>query len=128
MSSSLSYASPLSSKPVSHDLPADYYVLPTRSGYELHLDGYGLVDGEFDCIADAVFAAQDHADALADEQSEADAAAAEEAYEAALDRYHAQASVDAVVSAIDDPVARGKARAARALLAAIDGLATKVAA
>lgn len=128
MSASLSYASPLSSKPVSHDLPEGYYVVARRDHYELHLDGYGQLDGEFDCYADAVFASQDHADALADEASEAEAAAAEEAYEAALDRYHAQASLDAIASAVDDPVARGKARAARALLAAINGLATKVAA
>ncbi|MGH1574324.1 hypothetical protein ACRAWG_31345 [Methylobacterium sp. P31] len=57
-------------------LPAGYRIARTRTGYAAQ-SPYGLIGDAFDCEAEAIFAAQDHADALA--QEEADLAAAEDA-------------------------------------------------
>ncbi|SFM91583.1 hypothetical protein [Methylobacterium pseudosasicola] len=51
------------------DLPAGYSVTRTRAGYALR-SPYGPLGDDFDCWAEACFAAQDHADSLALEASD----------------------------------------------------------
>ena len=107
-------------------LPAGYTISRSRDGYALHLAEYGEIgEGDFGCWASACFAAHDHADAVADEANPDDIEIAQVAYDRALDGYHWLATQHAEGTAYDAK-ARGKRRAARALLAAIDGLAAQI--
>ena len=58
------------------DLPAGYSVTWTRAGYALR-SPYGPLGDDFDCWAEACFAAQDHADSLALEAADELAAIAD---------------------------------------------------
>jgi hypothetical protein len=120
------YPRGIATRGYSTEFPEGYSVRGTRDGYDLYY-GRDLIDGEFDCIASAAFAAQDHRDALADEANEAAAALADEAYQETLDAYHALIKRDAGLVVSDDPKARGRARAARVLIAAIDSISQKAA-
>lgn len=57
-------------------IPAGYRVERSRSGYAAH-SPYGLIRDDFDCWAEACFAAQDHADSLALEAADELAAIAD---------------------------------------------------
>ena len=58
------------------NLPAGYEITGTRAGYALR-SPYGLIADDFDCWAEACFAAQDHADSLALEAADELAAIAD---------------------------------------------------
>ncbi|MCB4802680.1 hypothetical protein [Methylobacterium brachiatum] len=58
------------------DLPAGYRVKRTSTGYAAH-SPYGLIRDDCDCEAEAIFAAQDHADSLALEEADELAAIAD---------------------------------------------------
>ncbi|AYO85365.1 hypothetical protein [Methylobacterium brachiatum] len=58
------------------DLPAGYSVFRTRAGYALR-SPYGPLGDDFDCWAEACFAAQDYADSLALEAADELAAIAD---------------------------------------------------
>lgn len=106
-------------------LPNGYRIERSRDGYALHSDCFGEIgEGDFSCWASACYAAHDHADEVADP---ADAEAAERAYNAILDGFHALASHH-LAQPVDDAETRGQHRAARALIAAIDGITIAAAA
>lgn len=58
------------------DLPAGYSVIRTRAGHALR-SPYGPLGDDFDCWAEACFAAQEHADSLALEAADELAAVAD---------------------------------------------------
>ena len=58
------------------DLPAGYAITGTRAGYALR-SPYGPLGDDFDCWAEACFAAQEHADSLALEAADELAAVAD---------------------------------------------------
>jgi len=58
------------------ELPAGYTIRETRAGYVLH-SPYGPLGDDFDCWAEACFAAQEHADSLALEEADELAAIAD---------------------------------------------------
>ena len=58
------------------DLPAGYSVARTRAGYAL-CSPYGPIGDDFDCWAEACFAAQEHAESLALEAADELAAVAD---------------------------------------------------
>lgn len=58
------------------DLPAGYTITGTRAGYALR-SPYGPLGDDFDCWAEACFAAQGHADSLALEAADELAAIAD---------------------------------------------------
>lgn len=58
------------------DLPAAYSIARTRAGYALR-SPYGPLGDDFDCWAEACFAAQHHADSLALEAADELAAIAD---------------------------------------------------
>lgn len=58
------------------DLPAGYRITGSSAGYAAH-SPYGLLRDDFDCWAEACFAAQDHADSLALEAADELAAIAD---------------------------------------------------
>jgi hypothetical protein len=58
------------------NLPAGYSIARTRAGYALR-GPYGPLGDDFDCWAEACFAAQDHADSLALEAADELAAIAD---------------------------------------------------
>lgn len=58
------------------DLPAGYTITGTRAGYALR-SPYGPLGDDFDCWAEACFAAQEHADSLALEAADELAAVAD---------------------------------------------------
>lgn len=57
-------------------LPAGYRITGSPAGYAAH-SPYGLLGDDFDCWAEACFAAQDHADSLALEAADELAAIAD---------------------------------------------------
>lgn len=87
----------------------------------LHHEYFGTLS-DHDCRADAVFAAQEHADEVADEQSKEAAAVAGQAFERSLDSIHAMVSALIVHPLPGDDEARGEQRAVRAALAAIEAI------
>lgn len=58
------------------DIPAGYRISGSPAGYAAH-SPYGLIRDDFDCWAEACFAAQDHADSLALEAADELAAIAD---------------------------------------------------
>lgn len=58
------------------DIPAGYRIERSRGGYAAH-SPYRLLGDDFDCWAEACFAAQDHADSLALEAADELAAIAD---------------------------------------------------
>jgi len=104
---------------VSLTLPAGYRIERSRDGYALHSDHFGEIgEGDYGCWASACDAAHDHADSVSDPD---EAVAASRAYNALLDGFHALAAQH-LAQPIEDAETRGQHRAARALLAAIDGI------
>ncbi|KAA0117847.1 hypothetical protein CIW48_26960 [Methylobacterium sp. P1-11] len=87
----------------------------------LHNVRFGVLS-DHDCEAEAVFAAQDHADELADEDSAEAADIAETAYNKSLDSIHAMIAGLIVQPLPGDDEARGEQRAVRAALLAIDAI------
>lgn len=87
----------------------------------LHHEHFGELS-DHDCYAEAINAAVEHSDDLADEASAQAAAVAEAAYEATLDTYRALVAGMPVHFAPGDDAARGERRARNALLKAIDGI------
>ena len=117
------YASPLSSRGASTVLPEGYYIKRTRAGFEVHLDGYGCLDGEYECYADAAFAAQDHHDDLKDEQDAADVAEAEycaAAYADELDKLYALVNAQGGYVEPNDIAGQARVRAINDVLAFIE--------
>jgi hypothetical protein len=107
-------------------MPAGYWTAPGRDEFgahclTLHHERFGVLS-DHECRADAIYAAQDHADELADEASAEAAAAAGGAYEATLDTIHAMVSALIVQPLLGDDEARGEQRAVRAALVAIEAI------
>jgi len=108
-------------------LPAGYTISRSRDGYALHSDHFGEIgEGDFGCWASACYAAHDHADEVADADP-VEAEVADRAYNVTLDYFHALASDELTRQGVS-AVARGRHRAARALIAAIDGITIAAAA
>lgn len=107
-------------------MPSGYWTATGRDEFgqpclTLHHERFGILS-DHDCQADAIYAAQAHADELADEQSSEAAAAAGGAFEATLDTIHAMVSALIVQPLPGDDEARGEQRAVRVVLAAIDAI------
>ncbi len=58
------------------EIPSGYRITDSSAGYAAH-SPYGLLRDDFDCWAEACFAAQDHADSLALEAADELAAIAD---------------------------------------------------
>lgn len=107
-------------------MPTGYYTKPGLNEFDepctsLYHDKLGILS-DHDCRADAIYAAQAHADELADEASAEAAAAAGGAYEATLDSILALVTGFAVKGEPADDAARGEQRAVRAAIAAIQAI------
>jgi hypothetical protein len=107
-------------------MPSGYWADPGRDEFghpclTLHHERYGVLS-DHDCRADAIYAALEHADELADESSEEARAIAENAYDATLDSIHALIAGLIVSYLPGDDVARGEQRAVREALAVISTL------
>ena len=85
----------------------------------LHHEHFGELS-DHDCYAEAINAAVEHSDDLADEASAQAAAVAEAAYEATLETLHALISGSRIHANAGDDAARGERRAIKAVLTAID--------
>ena len=113
-------------------MPAGYWTAPGRDEFgqlclTLHSERFGILS-DHDCRADAIYAAQAHADELADEASAEAAAAAGGAYEATLDTLYLLVAQRIAKPAADDHEARGEQKAIRAVLAAIEAIGNRPAA
>jgi len=110
----------------SPQFPDGYWAVEGRNEYRepcfvLHNVRFGILS-DHDCLAEAVFAAQDHADELADEYSAEGADIAEAAFNRSLDSIHAMIAGLIVQPLPGDDEARGEQRAVRAALAAINAI------
>ncbi len=107
-------------------MPSGYWTTLGRDEFGspclvLHHERFGVLS-DHDCRSDAIYAAQEHADEMADEQSAEAAAVAGEAYEATLDTILAMISGLAAQHLPGDDAARGEQRAVRAAVAAIQAI------